>query len=169
MEIIDNFLPEYQFKQLESKIMDSQFHWYFTNEQAYFPFPENELHNFMFNHSIISVVDGKSYIDDEITYSSFDPVLMKLGSYRIFRIKINLTTRTENYESCGFHVDGFGNSITSIYYINTNNGYTEFETGEKVKSVANRMLIFDSDLSHQGVSCTDQKRRVVVNFNYKKT
>ena len=31
---------------------------------------------------------------------------------------------------------------------------------------ANRMVIFDSNLEHQGVTCTDEKRRVIVNFNY---
>jgi hypothetical protein len=53
-----------------------------------------------------------------------------------------------------------------VYYINTNNGWTEFKKGGKVKSVENRMLIFDSSLEHMGVTCTDQKSRVVINFNY---
>ena len=57
-------------------------------------------------------------------------------------------------------------STTAILYINTNNGYTKFKKGGKVKSVANRMLIFDSQLEHAGVTCTDALRRVVVNFNY---
>ena len=79
-------------------------------------------------------------------------------------------------EEGGFHVDGFdkdngyeGDSLTAIYYINTCNGYTEFKTGEKVKSVSNRMVIFDSELEHQGVTATDDKRRVLINFNYKRT
>ena len=55
---------------------------------------------------------------------------------------------------------------TSTYYINTNNGWTEFEDGGKVESVANRMLVFDSNLVHGGVSCTDEKTRILINFNY---
>ena len=50
--------------------------------------------------------------------------------------------------------------------LNTCNGYTKFKKSGKVKSVANRMVIFDSNLEHQGVTCTDKKRRVVINFNY---
>ena len=55
---------------------------------------------------------------------------------------------------------------TATYYLNTNNGYTELKTGEKVESVENRMLVFDSNIEHQGVTCTDEKRRVLINFNY---
>ena len=55
---------------------------------------------------------------------------------------------------------------TSIFYVNTNNGYTKFEDGTKVESVANRMVIFPSNMKHIGTSCTDEKTRVVINFNY---
>ena len=56
---------------------------------------------------------------------------------------------------------------TAIFYINSNNGYTEFEeTGEKVLSVANRVCIFDNGLQHAGVTTTDTINRVVVNVNY---
>ena len=55
---------------------------------------------------------------------------------------------------------------TSIFYVNTNNGYTEFEDGTKIESVANRMVTFPTNLKHRGTSCTDEKIRVVINFNY---
>ena len=67
------------------------------------------------------------------------------------------------------HIDLIGQSSpqkTAIFYVNTNNGWTEFKKGGKVKSVANRIVIFDSQLYHQGYTCTDQKRRVVMNFNW---
>jgi hypothetical protein len=55
---------------------------------------------------------------------------------------------------------------TAIFYINTNNGYTEFNDGTKVDSVENRMLIFPSKLSHRAVAQTDEDQRIVINFNY---
>ena len=55
---------------------------------------------------------------------------------------------------------------TSIFYVNTNNGYTKFEDGTKVESVANRMITFPSNMKHTGTSCTDEKKRIVINFNY---
>ena len=124
---------------------------------------------FMFNHVIVSMDRGIN----SHHFNMFDPVLKKLGTYRLFRMKANLTLRTDEHEAGGFHVDGFDEdngypegSLTAVYYINTCNGYTEFKTGEKVKSVSNRMLIFDSELEHQGVSATDETRRVLINLNY---
>ena len=55
---------------------------------------------------------------------------------------------------------------TSILYLNTNNGWTAIKGYGKVENVANRMVIFDSNLQHTGVTCTDQNRRVMINFNY---
>ena len=67
----------------------------------------------------------------------------------------------------GFHIDfHYEHSRTAIFYVNTNNGYTEFEDGTKVESVANRFVSFAGDLLHRGVSQTDTKERVVINFNY---
>ena len=57
---------------------------------------------------------------------------------------------------------------TSVFYLNTNNGGTIFQNGKKVISKANRLVEFDSHQSHAGVDCTDQKVRVVINFNYTK-
>jgi hypothetical protein len=55
---------------------------------------------------------------------------------------------------------------TLILYMNTNNGYTEFEDGMKVESVANRIVSFPEETKHRGTSCTDEKIRMVINFNF---
>ena len=34
--------------------------------------------------------------------------------------------------------------------------------------MANRLITFPTDVSHTGTSCTDEKIRVVINFNYMK-
>ena len=68
-----------------------------------------------------------------------------------------------------YHTDWtFPGSIhrTAIYYCNTNNGFTEFETGEKFNSEFNRLVIFDGRIKHMGYTCTDQQTRVVLNVNY---
>ena len=59
------------------------------------------------------------------------------------------------------------NAKTSLLYINTNNGYTEFETGEKVSSVANRLVTFPNNLYHTGTTNTcDEPFRCVVNIDW---
>ena len=85
----------------------------------------------------------------------------------LIHIKINCNTRTSNIIEHTFHTDVEDcDSKTAILYMNTCNGYTEFENGTKVESKANRFIEFDSGLKHRGTSCTDTKRRVVINLNY---
>ena len=58
--------------------------------------------------------------------------------------------------------------LISIFYINTNNGYTYFETGEKIKSVENRLITFDNKLKHYGTTSTNTQTRIVLNLCYEK-
>ncbi len=86
----------------------------------------------------------------------------------VLKIKANLTPRTAQPDKTDFHTD-FDGSIpckTAIYYLNTNNGYTEFEDGTMIESIANRLVVFDNGQRHRGVSCTDEKSRYVLNLNY---
>ena len=94
------------------------------------------------------------------------PCIRQLRSKTIRRIKANLTTKTTSHEEGGYHTD-YSDITTAVYYINTNNGYTEFENGVRVSSVANRVCIFDSHLKHRGTTHSEgSNQRIVVNFNY---
>ena len=84
----------------------------------------------------------------------------------MLRIKANSNPRTLFRRKKGFHVDAWKNCKTAVFHLNNNNGGTKFKGGKFYRGVANRMIIFDSEHVHTGVSCTDQKRRVVLNFNY---
>ena len=89
-------------------------------------------------------------------------------------MKLNLQPRTDKIVKGLFHVDMDGEMnietmktwTTSIFYINSNNGYTEFESGEKIESIENRMVEFQSTLKHRGTTCTDEQTRTVINFNF---
>jgi hypothetical protein len=66
----------------------------------------------------------------------------------------------------GFHTDYEYKCKTAILYMNTCNGYTQFENGEKVLSEENKIIVFDSNLKHAAVNQTDTKQRIVININY---
>ena len=55
---------------------------------------------------------------------------------------------------------------TSVFYVNTNNGGTIFQNGKKITSTNNRLVEFDSHQKQAADGCTDQKDRVLINFNY---
>ena len=64
------------------------------------------------------------------------------------------------------HVDFPYSHKAALLYINDNNGFTEFETGERVESISNRLIIFDGSRRHNSTTCTDQSIRVVLAVNY---
>ena len=176
MEIIDDFLPEDQFKMLRNYMMGSHFPWNYVPRQAYY---EDRPNDFQFFHNFYKRGQAESEY-----YSLINPTLQKLGG-KLVRAKAVLTTQTESPRFSGFHHD-YRDMTTAILYINTNNGYTQFrrehsdwetiaygfppdpDHDAKVESVANRMVIFDSNLEHAGSTCTDQKIRVLINFNYER-
>ena len=164
MEVIDNFLPEYHFRQISNVILGVEFPWYFNDSSV----KRGDDSVYQFVHTLYNRDRGGIASN---RYPLFDFVQQKLGVKRLDRIKMNLNTRTFFHRKTGFHTDQRNSDApqhqkTAVFYLNTNNGWTEFKKGGKVKSVANRIVIFDSNLEHTGVTCTNEKRRVIVNFNY---
>jgi hypothetical protein len=93
------------------------------------------------------------------------PVLKHIKHKKINRVKANLLTRTDEIIEHGMHTDQ-KKGTTGILYLDNSNGYTKFENGKKVESEENKYVEFDSTIKHTGSTCTDKKRRVVINFNY---
>ena len=53
-----------------------------------------------------------------------------------------------------------------MFYLNTNDGYTLLEDGTKIKSIANRVLLFNPNDLHASTSTSDTNRRVTININW---
>jgi len=161
IKIIDNFLNQSYFNELQFLFLSNNFPWYYHDGA-------NEPHDkhYMFTHPFYLVNTPRSNY-----FNYLDHVIKELDVYSILKIKANLYTRTEKNIEHGFHIDSLDLKDhhfckTSILYLNTNNGYTKFEDGTIVKSVENKLVTFDSRLKHTGSTCTDEKIRVVLNFNY---
>tara|TARA_Y100000114_G_C11610642_1_gene254948 strand:+ start:152 stop:628 length:477 start_codon:yes stop_codon:yes gene_type:complete len=157
MNIYKNFLNEKDFKVLESKMMGDTFPWYYNNEVV------NKGDEF-FQFTYVFVVNGKENCKPEVM-ELLKPILKKLKYKKMERIKANLLTKSESIIEHGLHTD-IENMTTGIFYLNDCNGYTKFSGGKKIKSEKNKYVTFDSNTMHTGSTCTDQKRRVVINFNY---
>ena len=129
---------------------------------------DNQLDKFQFVHEFYF-----SYVPTSPAIKIINPLINKINPSILGKIKANLLTRTPNIIVNKFHVDFELNSpeklkqwTTSIFYVNTNNGYTKFEDDTKVESIANRMITFPANTKHTGTSCTDEERRIIINFNY---
>ena len=176
VSIVDNLLEEFDVLQIQSVMMKSVtvnnnvFPWYYDDSVDYSE-KRNELDTFQFTHLFWDPKRG--CVTNFMNIVDFH--LKKIKPIIAWRIKANLLSRTSEIIENSFHVDNAALKdspeklkqwTTSIYYVNTNNGYTKFETGEIVESVENRMVTFPSNIQHTGTSCTDEKTRVVINFNY---
>ena len=165
MKIEDNFLDQNIFDNLQNWILGENFAWYYNSTIVY----RNEISDkFGFIHGFYRYDAPQSSY-----FENLKPILEIINPISLWRIKANLRTRTSKSEESSFHSDMDIMSeekrkqwTTSIFYVNTNNGYTKFEDDTKVESIANRMVTFPTNLRHRGTSCTDEKTRVVINFNY---
>ena len=164
IQIIDNFLPEEEFKSIQSLMIGGEFNWFYAEGLTY----ENDglfymVHMFYQPDSIHPFVEGGPNSEHLPIWNNF---MNKIGAKKCRRIKANLSFKTPTNEPALFHID-YPDIKTATFYINTNDGYTEFESGVRVSSVANRICIFDSNLKHRGTTHTEgDQQRIVVNFNY---
>ena len=173
MKIEDNFLDQEKFDGLQVLMMGVDFAWFYNPNIDYKTEKEKE---FQFTH-----IFYKHNAPHSAYFKNLTSILEKINPMSLCRIKANLLTKTSNIVENAYHHDisSFDDEnrktifpeklkqwTTSILYVNTNNGYTKFEDGSIVESVANRMVTFPANMKHLGTSCTDEKTRVVINFNY---
>ena len=162
IEIIDNFLDKEDFENIKNTMLSSDFPWSYNKTKIY-ENDEQTLDNFQFVHRFYYNYTICSHFFNLLT-----PIIKKFDPIAIARIKANMTMRTQDILEYEYHKDynTSTNLKTAVFYLNTNNGYTKFKDGDSVDSIENRMLIFDSQMLHTGTSCTDQRFRSVINFNF---
>lgn len=156
MKVIENFLTAKEFHSLQQMFLSKKFPWYYGNDKVV---GKDSYYNWQLCHT---------FYEDNSTMSNWNikSVIDALNPNAIHRIKANLTMYTPEIYEYGLHRDANFECNTAVYYLNTNNGYTIFENGAKVESIANRIVIFPSHMRHTGTSCTNAKRRLVLNLNY---
>ena len=179
IKVTDNFLPDKHFSSLQNLLLSPRFPWSYSCSKV-----QTEIDD-LANYQMVHVFKDASYDDNASPYADqLNIFLRQLNMQALFRIKANLEGyRTSEPYYSNFHVDCSDEQLyvptidghkhkevkdmtTGIYYVNTCNGYTEFEDGTIVNSVGNRFVSFPASTKHRGVSQTDTKARVVINFNY---
>ena len=154
----DNFLDVKQFNKIKEVFFSKDIPWSFGKVVPDLESSVLDIDNFQFSYTILP---------ESPFYECLIPLFDKMNMNTHFRLKVNLNPRASKIFEHGYHTDLPIVSNTALFYLNTNDGYTAFETGEKVESVANRLVVFDSNIKHTGTTCTNQKARLVLNINYK--
>ena len=179
--VYDNCLPIPVFKEIQRKLLGLHFPWHYNEgvlynkETKYKPFVqpiegyEDSLDVFQFTHIFFREGDYAWSPATEIIF----PILNVLNARAWVRVKSNLGTKESRHLSSGWHYDSFDDKtepykdiITGTFCINTNNGYTLLETGDRMESIENRLVLFPCNVLHTGVTQTDTKVRVILTFNF---
>ena len=160
MKIIDNLIDDKSLKNLSDTLLGVEFPWYYNSSKSSI----DDAENYQFTHIFFSEKTIKTS-----HWKLILPIIEKLEVKDLIRVKANLTPKKDINYKYPMHTDtDLKGHKTSVFYVNTNNGGTIFQNGKKAISKANRLVEFDSHQNHAGVDCTDQKVRVVINFNYTK-
>ena len=170
LQVINDYLKPEELKEIHDLMYEPGFWSYDPFKVRYTRIEEDDLRDGQFNHGFYNsaTMHQSEYLE------KLFPILWREKPLAIYRIKANLEKYAgeKAYES-EWHWDWQSdektpckNMQTAIFYVNSNNGYTEFETGEKINSLPNRMVMFPSNLKHRGVSSTNAKERFVINFNW---
>ena len=165
IKVFDDVLSSEEFTTINNILNPEEsgsFPWYWCKILAKGEEMGDPLRNWFFYHMYY---DNHGWVSNEA--SLLEPLLNKMVVRSLIRIKANIYPATEKIHRQGFHVDNaYQDALTAIYYVNSNNGYTEFEDGTRIDSIANSLIIFPSSMKHSGTSTTDTNCRVNINFNY---
>ena len=161
MKVIDDFLSPSEYKQISEYFLGPVVDWKYNDHKV---MPDEDTDSFQFTHTAFEPT--RFPVSVERSMEALDPLYAKLAFDILVRVKVNMTPRTLEHNYTLFHTDTNQNNKTAIYYVNTNDGFTRFKDGTKVESIANRIVIFDAQTEHGGVTQTDAHVRVVVNINY---
>ena len=183
-KIVDDFLSEYHCNSIENALLGiepsknqygqfetgaSAMPWYYTSNLNGQP----KLGNYMFSCWFIK--DFESTSPGEYYLPLFIPILHKLSIdiSQVWRMKANLFPRAQFIDHHLTHTDHHQQDDrgTLLYYVNTNDGFTVLERTKgrrkrNVKSVRNRLLMFDGGQPHHSTNCTNVNARCTVNINY---
>ena len=158
MKVIDNFLPKNIFEDIKQTFMSDTFPYYYNSKVSA---DKERTDHFYFTHAL--------YNEGEVTsqhYHKVKPILQKLNINYLRRVKINLYPRDTKLIKHQKHKDYPESHNGAIYAINTCNGGTYI--GKKfVKSIENRIILFDPSEFHSSTNSTDEQARFNINFNWK--
>ena len=159
VEIIDNFLGPEKFKNLQNTVLDVNFPWYAYTGVT-------EIDSIQKDHWSFFHLFYQDFEANSPFFKSIADILDELGVKGLIRSKANLYPRSNEIVEHDFHYDYEYSHKSGLYSLNTNNGFTMMEDGEKINSVANRMVLFDASKLHKSTTCSDENYRVNIVLNY---
>lgn len=173
-EIYDDFLPKDYFDHLDKQILHTNnFRWLFQEKVATMEDdPDDEQFYF------ICSLYNNLHVEDNFYYQ-LQPIFDQLEIRSMIRARAIMYMNQGKMISHAPHIDFGYEHKAALIYMNTCNGYTGmvnddwergdeymFDQGNRVESVANRLMIHDGSVPHYSTTCTDTRKRLVLAINY---
>ena len=156
----DNFLPSNEYEILKKEILGDYFPWYFHDTVA--TNNDNEPLHFFWTHIFFDREKGIS----SSYYNTLFPILNKLNVKALIRVKANLYSNQGKIIEHHKHTDYPFKHKGALFSLSTCNGHTYFADNAKIKSVENRLILFNPSLLHHSSTCTDKNVRINIVINY---
>lgn len=156
-EIKDDFLDKDHLQKIKDTILDLDFPW--RIRQGTTPNKKDSY----FTYCFYNYYSPQS----EHFNSLIIPILEKLNVKALIQARTNMFL-SDLFTKSGFHIDYPFKCKTSILYLNSCNGGTDFKIKGKTKFLEakeNRLVTF-SDVEHRAVTSTDSSVRYIINLNY---
>ena len=159
-QVIDDILPQEEFEDIKNNILNVDFPWKLSTSVA----KEGEKLPIQASYYFTHVFWDNFYTEPQSQL--FTPLFFFFYCHALMRIKANCYPSTSEIILHDNHLDYDFSHKGAIFYLNTNNGCTILEDEHEIQSVENRLLLFDPSKPHRSTTCTDDKCRVNVNFNF---
>jgi hypothetical protein len=156
-KVVDNFLPEKDFRVLQEWFMGNEFPWFFQADIEGIGIKNNYSY---FTHRVFD-----NFLPSYI-FEKFFPLLNCIDIKSLIRLKANCYPYTEKNVTHGVHTDYDYSHKGAIFSINTCNGGTILKDGIKIDSIENRILYFDPSIEHTSTTTNDTHARFNININY---
>ena len=176
-KVIDNALPIEQFLIIKNAVESNTLPWFHQSHVSYVPGEETEIgktddvpmtplqkkYNYYLNHTIF---EKHMIACSETLWDLLIPIFEIAEVKSLIRCKINYFPQTHELVHHKKHRDAEFPHKGAIFYLNNNDGLTILEDGTEIENLENRLLLFDSSKDHNGTTCTNADRRLLINFSY---
>jgi hypothetical protein len=166
IKIIDNFLDYNIFNDLKKVIISDNFPWFVQQKITGEENESKNNSNYFLCHKIYGNNVPNSDLYNMIKTLLIDKISETEDIKSLLRIKINHYPNNSILCEHELHKDFSFKHTAMLFSINTCDGYTYFENGEKIESKENRLLIFDGSVKHGSTNCTNSKYRININANW---
>jgi hypothetical protein len=171
-KVVDNFLKEEDFTNLQNLIIGDgnnlDFDWKIITDVALANWDKNydkevnsQLWNWYAVHPVYNTLPLSPHFDYIVNFFRG-----KWDLKSLIRIKVNFYPHTSEVKEHAQHYDYDFSHRGALFSLNTCDGFTRMSNGDKVDSVANRMIFFDASELHNSSTTSNQKGRYNINFNY---